>query len=331
MNCEVLIDYLTFTVQTDKPDEVIRDYLAMDPDLFADPGYGFNGYTKCKAFSNILVGYEGRENKYFNHMGVCVSMSGKGCRTFETYTKQGATGDKDQLSPFMSLFKKLAGNEFIHVTRLDVACDDHSGFLDMDELRYRYDERLIRTRCSDKGYYDNQKGKDNAGKGLYIGSERSDFRTRIYDKALEQGVDGHWIRVEMVMRGKNGGSFIEKLVDGTEIGVLAAQVLNDKFSFIEKDDCNISRCSTCDWWRNFVQEVEAVRLIVRCAVQHSVGHLADWLRNQVGPTLYIMSQTIGFPSVWQMAEASKARLTPKQKALIVDWRNVQCASALPAG
>ncbi len=43
-------------------------------------------------------------------------------------------------------------------------------------------------------------GLEQAGSTVYIGAPSSDFRIRIYDKALEQGVDGHWIRVELVMR-----------------------------------------------------------------------------------------------------------------------------------
>ena len=333
MKCEVLIDWLTFSIKTDKPNEVIRDFLNMDPDLFQEMGYSINGYQKCKAFSSILVCYEGRENDCFNDMGVCVSMSGTGCRAFETYTRYAVSGDKAS-SPFVTLFSKLVECGNAHVSRLDVACDDKSGVLDMDEFRFRFDEHLIRTRCRDTDYHDKKKGKECSGRTFYIGSKSSSFRTRIYDKALEQGVAGPWIRVEMVMRGKNGDSFISELVKGEEIGQLAAKVLNDKLSFIEDDDSNISRCSVCKWWAAFVEEVGKVRLVAREVIQHSVEHLADWLRLQVAPTLYIMSQTLGFPALWRMAEGSKERLSSKQEALIRDWQNIQLAGredkALPA-
>ncbi|MCI8808133.1 MAG: replication initiation factor domain-containing protein, partial [Oscillospiraceae bacterium] len=32
------------------------------------------------------------------------------------------------------------------------------------------------------------------GSTIYIGAPSSDFRVRIYDKALEQGAEGHWVR-----------------------------------------------------------------------------------------------------------------------------------------
>ena len=89
MKCEVLIDWLTFSVKREDPSEVIREYLGLDPALFQDTGYSLLGYNKVLRFSDICVCYEPRENKHFQNMGVCVSMSGNGCRTFETMSKLG--------------------------------------------------------------------------------------------------------------------------------------------------------------------------------------------------------------------------------------------------
>ena len=90
MKCEVLINWLTFSVKKDDPSEVIREYLGLDPALFQDTGYSLLGYNKVLRFSDICVCYEPRENKHFQNMGICVSMSGNGCRAFETMSKLGA-------------------------------------------------------------------------------------------------------------------------------------------------------------------------------------------------------------------------------------------------
>ncbi len=87
MKCQVLIDWLTFSVKETDPNKVIQTYLGMDPALFQDTGYSLMGYNKVIRFSDILVCSEGREDDYFKDMGVCVSMSGNGCRTFETMSK----------------------------------------------------------------------------------------------------------------------------------------------------------------------------------------------------------------------------------------------------
>jgi len=88
MKCQVLIDWLTFSVKEADPNKVIQTYLGMDPALFQDTGFTqFMGYSKVMRFSDILVCSEGREDEKFHDMGVCVSMSGNGCRTFETMSR----------------------------------------------------------------------------------------------------------------------------------------------------------------------------------------------------------------------------------------------------
>ena len=87
MKCQVLVDWLTFSVKAKDPKKVIRDYLGMDPDLFQDTGCGLLGYNRVLRFSDICVCYEPRENDFFQGMGVCVSMSGNGCRAFESMSK----------------------------------------------------------------------------------------------------------------------------------------------------------------------------------------------------------------------------------------------------
>ncbi len=46
MKCEVLVDWLTFSVKEKDPQKVIREFLGMDPALFQDTGFTqFMGYT----------------------------------------------------------------------------------------------------------------------------------------------------------------------------------------------------------------------------------------------------------------------------------------------
>ena len=55
------------------------------------------------------------------------------------------------------------------------------------------------------------------------------------------------------MRHKNSAAFVSQAVACESIGRLTAQVINDKFSFIERDDSNITRCTVCAWWLRFVR------------------------------------------------------------------------------
>ena len=323
MKCEVLIDWLVFSVKKDDPSEVIREYLGLAPALFQDTGYSLLGYNKVLRFSDICVCYEPRENKHFQNMGICVSMSGNGCRAFETMSKLGAKDKQGTQSvAFPALFQLLTADETANVSRIDIACDDREGYLNMDEIIDRTRSNEINSRLLRRTINFSLNGKDKAGATVYIGAPSSEFRVRIYDKALEQGVEGHWIRVELVMRSANANAFVEDMTNSENVGKLAAQVINDKFSFIERDDSNISRCTVCDWWQNFVDELDKVRLVSRDVIQHGVERIRSWIENQVGPSLYVLMKTMGIIDIYNIAASSAGRISAQQEALIMDFQSL---------
>ena len=322
MKCQVLVDWLTFSVKEQDPAKVIREYLGLDPELFQDAGYGLLGYNRVLRFSDICVCYEPRENDFFRDMGVCVSMSGNGCRAFETMSKLTQAG---QDSVFPTLFQLLAADETANVSRLDIACDDREGFLNMEEIVEKVQANEINSRMTKRSVIVSFDGTQRSGSTIYLGAPSSDFRVRIYDKALEEGVDGHWIRVELVMRHKNAAAFVAQMNSAPSVGKLAAQVVNDKFSFIERDDSNITRCTVCGWWRSFVDELESVRLVARCVVQHSVERIENWIESQVGPSLAVILNTLGWPHLFELARAAAGRLSARQLSLISDYNSLQTA------
>ena len=322
MKCQVLVDWLTFSVKEQDPAKVIREYLGLDPELFQDAGYGLLGYNRVLRFSDICVCYEPRENDFFRDMGVCVSMSGNGCRAFETMSKLTQAG---QDSVFPTLFQLLAADETANVSRIDIACDDREGFLNMEEIVEKVQANEINSRMTKRSVIVSFDGTQRSGSTIYLGAPSSDFRVRIYDKALEEGVDGHWIRVELVMRHKNAAAFAEQMNSAPSVGKLAAQVVNDKFSFIERDDSNITRCTVCGWWRSFVDELESVRLVARCVVQHSVERIENWIESQVGPSLAVILNTLGWPHLFELACAAAGRLSARQLSLISDYNALQTA------
>jgi len=325
MKCQVLIDWLTFSVKKEDPSEVIRDYLGLDPSLFQETGFSLLGYNRVLRFSDICVCYEPRENEYFKSMGVCVSMSGNGCRAFETMSKLQGTQQGTDSVAFPALFQKLTADETANISRIDVACDDREGYLDMDQIIDKTRSNEINSRLRKRTIDISLDGVDQAGSTVYIGAPSSSFRVRIYDKALEQGEDGHRVRVELVMRAENANAFVEEMTKAESVGKLAAQVINDKFSFIERDDSNITRCTVCAWWESFVDELKAVRLVARCVIQHGIDDIRNWVESQVGPSLYVLMKTIGLIDIYNIAASSVNRISAQQKALIIDFQNLHTA------
>ena len=195
----------------------------------------------------------------------------------------------------------------------------------MSEIVRKVQENGINSRMTKRSVVVSYDGTQQNGSTVYIGAPSSDFRIRIYDKALEEGEEGHWVRVEMVMRGAHANAFVAQAIETDTIGRLAAQVLNDKFAFIEKDDSNITRCTVCDWWERFVDELQNVHLVAREVVKHTVERISNWVEFQVGPSLAVLCHTKGFQYIRRLARQAERRMSDQQRALIKDYNAWQAA------
>ena len=155
MKCAVSIDWLTFTVKGMSWNDVVETFLGLNTNLFTDLSITMNGYQHVMAFSNIYVCYQPRENQYFKNMGVCVSMSGSGCRTFENFSSFAGTDDKepDNSRAFITLFSKINDSPDVKISRLDVACDDKEGYLDMETIVGCVNDGELRTRLLKRTIY----------------------------------------------------------------------------------------------------------------------------------------------------------------------------------
>ena len=328
MKAQISIDWCTFSVKDCPVDKVIRDYLGMDPAFFRDESFAIMGFQNMKVCNHIMVCYNPRENEFFKNQGVCVSMSGSGCRAFETLSTFARGTDTHGMknSAFPVLFSLLGAgihDKVCNVSRIDLACDDKAGSLDMETIVYKVQANEINSRIAKRTVMQQFDGKDRSGATVYLGSPSSDCRVRIYDKALEQCTDEHWIRCELVLRSKHAVNFVHAFNTADRVGTLAALIVNGKFSFIEMDDSNISRCSVCDWWAAFIDDLESLQLVSRETMQHSVERTVDWLRLQVSPSLAVVLKTFGFSALWEMAKEGEDRLSGSQLALIDDYNSLR--------
>lgn len=314
MKAQVLVDWITFSVKGKDVREVISTFLGLDPALFVITGFSLNGYDRVYRFSDIFVMDCPRKNDFFQDMGVCVSMSGNGCRTFERFTCYSD-------APFLSLFKLICSND-CNVSRLDIACDDRDQVLDLDLMVDKVRCNDVNSRMTKRSVLTSWDGLQRSGTTIYIGAESSDFRIRIYDKSAEQGIQGHWVRVELVMRGANSLSFVRHAAEGRSVGELAALVLNDKFCFIDRDDSNISRCSVCVWWSDFVGCVASLHLSSSTNISHPVEDVDRWVRDQVAPSLAMLYDALGWSHIFEMIMGGRDRLSDKQIALVDDFNRL---------
>jgi phage replication initiation protein len=265
---------------------IIENYLKLDSERFEHMEYGRHGYRYGVAFNGIEIYYGGNSL----NMGVNVSMSGNGCRTYA------------QFHPMEELLQRIydgVQEGEINPTRLDIACDDYDGHLELQRIiEYIRDKRLRARSTHRKGIFNLDRADGDEGDTVYIGSEKSERRTRIYDKAKEQGdYKGVWNRLEMVNRRQYARAVLEALIinlaNGMELGEIVAGMLADQLAFIERDDVNISRCSLASWWAEFLENLTRIKLMLKEKPELAIEKLAMYVGDYWAPTIVMLYRIYG--------------------------------------
>lgn len=287
----VLIDWLCFTTKKMDVDRVIR-FLGLEKLSFVDCS-GHYGYKSAKQFGGIWIMSEGRED-----MGICVEMSGQGCRQYET----------SGLYSLEYLSKFLADHpEDYHITRLDVAFDDvdHDGFglLDVsliDDL-VRNDMYISKFRSKSgewSGKHSDGDSSNPLALSVYLGSPQSDTRFRIYDKSLERGgLDYHWTRFELQLRGNSPSAF---LLNPLQVGEKFFGLINNNLRFIKPSgDSNRRRWDSPEWWTAFLQTVQKISVYTKKDVEYNMSRLEHFVFDQAGKSIYTYIKCKGAPAFIQ--------------------------------
>lgn len=268
----VLIDWVTFTTKIDSI-ATLQEELGLSHVTWTDfPGRGRYGYRDRMEFGSVNILYNGRDD-----MGICCEMSGQGCRTFEDHTTLSLKWE--------SLFPNFLSLDW-HLTRLDVALDDHTGVLDIsrifnDTISHSYVSRLRAYRVELSGKTDSSV----IGTSVTFGSRSSMTLIRIYDKAAERGYDDgrHWVRVEMQMRDERAFQFLS-LLQSMPVGEAFAGVLLNYLRFVEPvdSDSNKSRWVMTDYWAELCKDVSKIRLFVAPGGEYNVQNLENYCFNISG-------------------------------------------------
>lgn len=281
-----VIDWLGFTVKNTEKLSYFLEIMNLKYDDFTEMPKGMLGYKKQNRFSHIGLLEEGRED-----MGFHFELSGQGVREFEELI--GRSWEE------WFILALKAGANF---TRIDLALDDIK-----KESRYGYFTVKKILKCvrnsecvslctvgQERTEYDLLTGK-TVSSTVYIGSEKSRIRFRIYDKAAQQGyMDGHWVRTEIQARNERAQVIAEQLSLGLNVGSLASGIINNYMSFKELDnnDSNRSRWIPYDWWLKFLNDVDKIKLTMR-KPDNTIIDLENWLFKQVSSTMALMTRYYG--------------------------------------
>lgn len=305
----LLIDWLTFTSKIYDQDSIIA-MLQLDDVDWEHCQYGRYGYQKRMVFQGVNVMWCGQEDADGKDlMGVCIEISGQGCRTLETFSGIN----------WLELFKVLMDpdNEF-NITRLDLAFDDHTGVLDKLRLKIDTDVHYYRSRFRS---WEIRYG--SSGFSIYHGSKQSLVLIRIYDKAAERGIlDGtHWIRVELQLRDANASGAIAAYLEHQDLGCVYSGILANYLTYVEEDpaDSNKGRWPVADYWNELIKGAAAIHIAATPGTEYNIFRLERFLRDTAGGGLQTWIQIFGLDALPDLLKQRRSKLQPKYNLLLQQY------------
>lgn len=251
---------------------------------------------------------ENAPQKY--NSGVCVEMTGQGCREYETFGR----------ADWYQLFQACVLRDF-NVTRFDLAFDDFSGIVPMDQVVQKAmffhfvslsKSVQILSDCSDGD-------PDHRGYSVYHGSRSSDVSIRIYDKRAERKRWDleHWVRVELQLRHDAAHKVCSLISSGQSVGDVFQGVLHHYLEYKNpSEDSNKSRWQPCSWYNDLVGTVSDIHLVSTRDVVYNQEKLYDYVIGQAGHAINCARQVWGDKFQEYLADA--AELPEKYKKLIAE-------------
>lgn len=290
----VLYDWLSFTSKKHTPEELISA-LGLTHCPWTEIK-GARGYRDRKYFSCISIHYNGRDD-----MGVWVELSGQGCRTFESLSSVG----------WEKLFEFIHENG-LHMTRLDVAFDDHTGILPLPEIVQDVQAGMFVSRMN---YWETI--LSSKGTSVQIGSPQSKVLVRIYDKAAERGCEEgtHWVRCEMQLRDDRASEFTKIPLP---IGEAYAGVLLNYLRFVEpqEEDTNKSRWPMKAYWQALVGDAQRIRIFTAPGMEYNEERCKHFVVNQAGNAIDACIRMYGLNEFERMIAQRETLPNPKYEELV---------------
>lgn len=302
---KIIYDYLSFTTKMHDITDVLV-LLGFEGVTFEHLN-GFYGYKDRLYYEGVHIHHNGHNVD----MGICVEMSGKGCRTFET----DGNGDYDRIiSLILKNYSDVAEKRKMNITRLDVAYDDFHGKLNLPLL---IREAQLGNFVARFEKWEVRFGSDGAT--VEHGSMKSDVFVRIYDKKAERKRTDleHWVRCELQLRKTCALGFLR--LKGS-IDKRYFDTLNNYIRYIVPpvdNSTNKRVLSTAPHWLNFIESFESKSIFCKPKTEYNIYNLDNLLFNQMGGALQTMIDVGGVDVFFDnLTERRKGKpLNPKYKVI----------------
>lgn len=264
----ILFDYFRATFKELEIADLI-EYLGLQNVNWIE-GKSRDGWQRHDYFNGIHLYSCGRDD-------IGIELSGVGCRTLETL---------NELSfDWLALLRMVVDQgDSANVSRLDIAGDDQDGILDFGTM----------VKYTRVGKYISKSRKriwiDGDEREIMFGASSSSTRLRIYDKALERGVDGHWIRCEFQLRDEAADSFITNFLSYGDIGLTYGGVLLNYLRYTTKapdpsKSHNYESLRTAKWWDKFVGTAHKIHNVTVGGLEYNLESLEDFIQLQCASSI----------------------------------------------
>lgn len=294
---KIIVDWLQFTLLRDDGLDIVLKILKQNKEDFESLEKGGLGYKRQIYNNNIRIYFEGMKG-----MGICASISGKGCRYMEA---QGQN--------LWKLIFRLARSARINITRIDLALDTDIKLI--NKVRTSVDKKKYISKSRNISYICKSLENETRTETVYIGSRSSELMIRLYDKAVEQKVDGiNWERWEIVLKKKKIKEVIPYLENN--ISQTFRDILYTYFRPLQSIDSNKSRSKICKWYLDFLGVVKKISLYSD-PKEKTIEDKWLWLEKQVAPTMALLSEAFeNTDFLGSLAESNYYRIKEKDLQLV---------------
>jgi hypothetical protein len=282
------LDWLRYTVNRhdwSEDDNQVREALPSYPlfDLTSESVHVGQGYDSGLKLRSGMVFWHSVQSK----QGISVQLSGMDLQAARDYPIS-------ELALLMAVEERKG-----RVSTLHSCINVHGTGASPVDILTAHSDGTLKTRARHIGVYSSStKGKQrwDTGDTVYIGSPKSAIQIRVYNKAAEQHIDGDWIRIEIVFRGRYAHWAFKAML---KYGIPAVTR-----SAIQKQ-VNLS----AGWWAFAMRGGISPPMQVR----RKEGGTSTWLKNVVLPALenaIDAERKTGSDSLYELYAAFVARKKP---------------------
>lgn len=283
-----------------------------------------NGYPLDLSFDHIHIRHGADRPEFYDDpskarsdMGICLDMSGLGCREFESWSC------KTWNDLITDVFRCMGvPGARMSVTRLDLAYDDHAGLLNIWQMKRDIEDRnyISKSKKSMIIWSDDQES-DIHGLTLEVGSKKSPVLIRIYDKAAERGYrhERHWIRVELQLRQDRALEAFKLLFQRESIGMVASGIIRNYCMFVTPTaDSNRARWPIAEYWQRVLDGMEKLRVWYSPGEEYNFSKTENHLIHQYGQIIQVLDQIYpeGLDPLLARSREAHPVLKPKYQAVI---------------